>query len=278
MLNLFLQEPPSNLLRIWWCATGPLAFLPIHAAGMYNESRQGTALTLSNFAVSSYTPTVRALVDIIKSPREPKKEKLGVFMISQPDTPNLPRIPGTSEEVRRVERQLESRGIRVLRLDSGAATVNRSIANMKSYSCIHLACHAKQDTEKPLKSGFALYDGQLELSSIIQQRLIGVDFAFLSACQTSAGDEKLSEEAVHLAAGMLAAGYRGATATMWSINDIYGPKIAEDFYVNLTQNSEGLNGEHAARALHYAVQNLRKSLGDSESALLSWVPYVHFGL
>jgi len=199
-------------------------------------------------------------------------------MISQPDTPHLPYIPATTEEVRRVEQKLKSRDIQVLCLDSTAATVDRGIANMKSHSCIHFACHAKQNTEQPLKSGFSLYDGQLELSSIIQQRLVGADFVFLSACQTSAGDERLSEEAVHLAAGMLAAGYRGAVATMWSIRDEHGPIIAEDFYSNLIQDTEHLSGEYAARALHHATQNLRKSLGDSESALLTWVPYVHFGL
>ncbi|KDR77795.1 hypothetical protein GALMADRAFT_138850 [Galerina marginata CBS 339.88] len=245
---------------------------------IYDGFKPGIASTLPEFAISSYTPTVRALVDIVKTPREFDKEKSGLFMISQPDTPCLPRIPGTTEEVRRVERKLTSQDIQVLRLDSAAATVERGIENMKAYSCIHLACHAEQNTVKPLKNGFSLYDGRLELSSILQQRLVGADLAFLSACQTSAGDEKLSEEAVHLAAGMLAAGYRGAVATMWSIRDEHGPVIAEDFYSNLTQDSEGLSGEHAARALHHATQNLRKSLDDSELALLTWVPHVHFGL
>jgi len=70
---------------------------------------------------------------------------------------------------------------------------------------------------------------------------------------------------------MLAAGYRGAVATMWSIRDKHGPIIAEDFYSNLTKDTEHLSGEYAARALHHATQNLRKSLGDSESALLTLV-------
>ena len=265
-------------MRLWWCVSGPLAFLPIHAAGIYDGSKPGIASTLSDFAISSYTPTVRALVNSVKSPQEFDKGKSGLFMISQPDTPHLPRIPRTTEEVHRVKQKLMSQDIKVLGLDSAAATVDRAIANMKAYSCIHFSCHAHQNTEKPLKSGFYLYDGQLELSSIIQQNLVGADLAFLSACQTSAGDEKLSEEAVHLAAGMLAAGYRGAVATMWSIRDEHGPIIAEDFYSNLIQDSECLSGEYAARALHHATQNLRKSLGDSESALLTWVPYVHFGL
>lgn len=148
---------------------------------------------------------------------------------------------------------------------------------METHSCIHLACHASQNTDTPLKSGFSLYDGTLELSAIIQKRLIGAELAFLSACQTSTGDEKLSEEAVHLAAGMLAAGYRGVVATMWSISDKYGPQIAEDFYTAVLGGGDGLNGDCAAKALHDATQKLRRAIGDSESALLVWVPYVHFG-
>ena len=102
------------------------------------------------------------------------------------------------------------------------------------------------------------------------------------ACQTSKGDEKLSEEAVHLAAGMLAAGYVGVVATMWSISDQYGPQVAEDFYarlvfqnVELEQLSSSLSTENAAHALHYSTQKLRKQLGDSA---IDWIPYVHFGL
>lgn len=53
--------------------------------------------------------------------------------------------------------------------------------------------------------------------------------------QTSAGDKKLS---VHLAGGMLAAGYRGMVATMWSILDQHGPQIAEDLYAHLITPGE----------------------------------------
>ena len=112
--------------------------------------------------------------------------------------------------------------------------------------------------------------------------MVGADLAFLSACQTSTGDEKLSEEAVHLAAGMLAAGYRGVIATMWSISDQYGPQVAEYFYAELVsqelelkQMSGGLSTDDAASALHYSTQKLRKQLSNSA---LDWIPYVHFGL
>ena len=155
---------------------------------------------------------------------------------------------------------------------------------MKVHKSIHLACHGVQDTSQPLRSGFVMRDGRLELSDVIKIQNMHADLAFLSACQTSTGDEQLSEEAVHLAGGMLAAGYRGVVATMWTINDERAVEIAKDFYNNLLSYGpesgklEGLMSARAAYALHYASERMRERLGDSEDALHAWVPYVHFGI
>ena len=281
-LSSFLKEPPSKLPRIWWCATGPLAFLPIHAAGIYSTSITKTGLTLSDFAISSYIPNVRALTErVLDSPQvldKREKTKTTFFMISQPATPNLPCIPGTTKEVLALMQLLKNHNVQFLCLEGEVATVDQGITYMKSHSCIHFACHAHQNTEEPLKSRFILYDGGLELSDIIKMKLKEADFAYLSACQTSTGDEKLSEEAVHLAAGMLAAGYRGVVATMWSISDQHGPQVAKDFYSGLIPQDlepKELSTDNAAHALHYSTQKLRKQLGD---LALDWIPYVHFGL
>ena len=104
----------------------------------------------------------------------------------------------------------------------------------------------------------------------------------MSACQTSTGDEKLSDEAVHLAAGMLAVGYRSIVATMWSIQDKYGPVVAEGFYKDLMEKGTascrpGFDSINAAPALHQVIQSFRRQVGDAEQGLLTWVPYVHFG-
>jgi CHAT domain-containing protein len=153
---------------------------------------------------------------------------------------------------------------------------------MENHSWIHLACHGTQHPDEPLKSGFALADGRLELSTIIKYNLKHAEFAFLSACQTSTGDTTLSEESVHLAAAMLVTGYRGVVGTMWSIHDGHAPQVAEDFYSELLARSGEVEGrkrldhEQAAFALHHAVQKLRKRVGDSNYLL--WAPYVHFGL
>jgi len=167
-------------------------------------------------------------------------------------------------------------------LEAELATVSQVKLEMASHGSIHFACHASQDVDNPLRSGFYLHDGRLELADIMQQRIPYCDLAYLSACQTSTGDEKLSEEAVHIAAGMLAVGYRSVVATMWSIKDSAGPVVAERFYKYLMDQGSSarqleLDGTRAAHALHYAIQGIRKPSGDTEQDLLTWVPYVHFG-
>ena len=129
-------------------------------------------------------------------------------------------------------------------------------------------------------------DGRLELSDIIKIQNVQADLAFLSACHTSSGDEELPEEAVHLAGGMLAAGYQGVVATMWTINDNHAVAMAKDFYHYLLSHGpesgelegQGLLSARAAYALRYASECMRERLGNAEDALHAWVPYVYFGL
>lgn len=204
-------------------------------------------------------------------------------MVSQPDAPGQCPISATTNEIRTIEKRLIENGVPYLTLEGEHANVETGMANIEKYNFIHFACHAAQNAAEPLKSGFFFHDDLLELSTIIKANLKNADLAFLSACQTSKGDELLTEEAVHLAAGMLAAGYRGVIATMWSIRDEYAPRVADLFYKELLAcevraGGRGMNGMHAAYALHHAIQEFRQSLPDTDSALLAWIPYVHFGL
>jgi len=209
-----------------------------------------------------------------------------VLVIGQPNAPGLRSLPGTKRELKAIQETFSTANIPFLSLEGDPATIDRTMKELELHSCIHFACHAVQDASHPLKSGFYLSDGRLELWKVLQIQNPVADFAFLSACQTSKGEEGLSEEVIHLAAGLLAAGYRGVVATMWSIEDRYGPKVADEFYTDLIsrrgrmrEGRVGLVGSvGAAHALHHAIQRLREELGDSPSALLAWVPYVHMGV
>ncbi|KAF8811441.1 hypothetical protein BYT27DRAFT_6453579 [Phlegmacium glaucopus] len=274
------SSPPnlSDRRRIWWCPTGPLAFLPLHAAGVYGSAYERGSC-ISDFVVSSYTPTVRSLNDkFITSSASSKCTS--IVLISQPNAPGLSSIPSTRTETHGLKELMKGTAIDALLLEDAKATTENVKAEMKSRSWAHFACHGVQDVQEPLKSGLCLHDGRLELLEIMKEEIPNLDLAFLSACQTSKGDLKLSEEVVHLAAGMLAAGYRGVVGTMWSISDLHGPVFATEFYEYLLRDNPGLDGldsTRAAYALDYATRKVRERLGESDNAFLTWVPYVHFG-
>ncbi|KIJ26069.1 hypothetical protein M422DRAFT_192716, partial [Sphaerobolus stellatus SS14] len=118
---------------------------------------------------------------------------------------------------------------------------------------------------------------RLTLAMLTSLKITQGGLAFLSACQTAKGDEKLSDEAVHLSAGMLAAGFRGVIATMWSVGDQVAPQVARDVYKYLKES--GMDVSEAAHALHLAVENSRNYMqGEDDAAFISWVPFIHMGM
>jgi CHAT domain-containing protein len=266
--------------RIWWCPTGPLSFLPIHAAGTYGGTHSESVL---DYVVSSYTPNVTALTRRFEDCRSIDDSVAGLFLTSQPDGIPGSQIPGTTREVKEIyETSLKYGTARVEMLNGDHVTPDECLNHLDRFSSVHLACHGSQDMKNPLSSQFFFHHGTLDLSTVIKKDLKNADLAFLSACQTSTGDEKLVEEAVHLAAGMLAAGYRRVVGTMWSIGDVTAQRVAVDFYDYLFKHKEARSGDRfdgalSAYALHHAVQELRKTTGDSEASLLAWLPFVHFG-
>jgi CHAT domain-containing protein len=268
---IFLQASfTEDLPRIWWCATGPLAFLPIHAAGIYNNGM--ARYDISDYAVSSYTPTLNALINAGKY-HSTRQTFRGLLAVSQPNTPGYLELPNTTEELVRIRQQAHD--FTVHELKGPAALIKSVVDGMNTHSWVHLACHAVQHPIEPTKSALCLHDGHLELSTIITKSFPHADFAFLSACQTATGDEKLSEEAVHLAAGLMLAGYSSVIATIWSIMDKDPPIIADHVYSELFSDTLP-DSTKAALALHHAVKALRQKVGDS--AFLSWVPFIHVGV
>ncbi|SJK99821.1 uncharacterized protein ARMOST_03132 [Armillaria ostoyae] len=266
------SDPP----RLWWCPTGPLSFLPLHAAGLYNTAERGTKAY--EFVASSYTPTVGILADI--SNQQPE-EFSGLLTVCQPHTPGQNPIPKTEDEVCSVVQVAVESGsaMNVSLLGNDDATPDAVLSGMVGHSWIHLACHARQDPTQPLESAFMLAGDPkegcpLKLTEIAKRANTKADFAFLSACQTATGDVSLSEESVHLAAGMLMAGYRRVIATMWAVNDSDAPIIAKMVYEYMLSDGRADSGK-SCLALHRATASLRKERGVTN--FMSWVPFIHYG-
>lgn len=201
-----------------------------------------------------------------------------ILAISQPDTPGQSRLPGTTKEITEILSSTAHHASATW-LNNKDATVSTVLGAMKTHSWCHFACHGIQHPGNPTESAFMLHDGPLTLHTMMRQSFSSAQIAFLSACQTATGDERLKEESVHLAAGMLAAGYSTVFGTLWSIQDKDAPLVAKEVYKHLLeQTEEVIVGNHVrgAYALHEATKRLREVVG--EKAFVRWVPFVHFGV
>ncbi|CUA76642.1 BAI1-associated protein 3 [Rhizoctonia solani] len=258
----------SHLPHITWCPTGTLSFLPLHAAGDYSQPHT----RIFDYVVSSYTPTLTALLGSTPRSLEPGSR---VLAIGQAITPGHNPLPGTTKELAHVKQHAQTRtNVEYSQLIDAEATMATVLDAMEQHDWVHLACHAHQNVNDPTKSGFYLHDGILDLSAINRKSFKNKGLAFLSACQTATGDEKLPDEAIHLASGMLMAGYPSVIATMWSVVDQDAPFVADKVYAQLMKDGKLEDGE-TGRALHNAIAGLREQVGEKEFG--RWVPYIHIG-
>ncbi|KAF8469924.1 CHAT domain-containing protein [Gautieria morchelliformis] len=264
-LGLEKSDTPPNL---WWCPTGPFTFLPIHAAGLYNAEEPQC---VSDYVVSLYTPTITTLLSNVCI-----SDSFKMMVVIEPNTPGQSGLPYTVDELQRIERHVPEKDL----IKFQSANVEEVLSHLPNTSIAHFACHGQQHPENPLESALLLYDGPLKVSQIMQQPTHNAQLAFLCACQTAMGDKTLSDEAIHLASALLFAGFRGVVATMWSISDEDGPKVAEAFYEYLYRKKPSAvagmfqpDTREAARALHVAIDKLR-----SEGVSFKrWVPFIHMG-
>jgi len=124
-------------------------------------------------------------------------------------------LPATREELARIQKHVPPENLVCLGIPGAPALIDTVLSHLPTVSIAHFACHGEQGAMNPLSSALILEDGQLNLSRIMKQSIPRATLAFLSACQTSTGDAKLPDEAIHLAAALLFTGFRGTVATMW---------------------------------------------------------------
>ncbi|KZV66254.1 hypothetical protein PENSPDRAFT_689129 [Peniophora sp. CONT] len=243
----------GSLPHITWCPTGPLCYLPLHAAGVYSDP---LGPRVYDFVVSSYVPSLAALLRCYNDIPETTPQAL---IVTQPATPGHSPLRGTVDERSRLATVFSESNIRKSTLDDAQATV---------------------DAVQVSWSAFALYNGPLTLAKLMSTMANDAELAFLSACQTAVGDSRTPEESAHLGADMLAVGFKGVVATTWSIVDNDAPVVVEAYYKELlalrNAGSVGKDETGAAYALHEATRVLREKVGVEDFA--RWVSFVHFGV
>ncbi|KAG0692896.1 hypothetical protein DFH29DRAFT_816983 [Suillus ampliporus] len=82
------------------------------------------------------------------------------------------------------------------------------------------------------------------------------EFAFLSACHTTVGDEKTLDEVIHLVAGLQFSGFKSVIGTLWVVDDDVAKHVVEAFYENMFNDLKdgSMDCTKAANALDAATR------------------------
>lgn len=259
--------------RMWWCPTGPLTVLPLHSAGFHDDPDDTTRRAVIDRVVSSYTPTLRALLEA-RSPRSSAGSTQDadgegrLLIVSLDDTPGQRPLDGTRERValRAIpqERRTELEGPRATRQDVLAA--------LSSHRWVHFSCHGDQDLHDPSRGGLRMYDEMLTIADASAAEFRG-DYVGLAACKSAVGGVKLLDEAITLAAALHYIGYRHVVATLWSVDDDASSDVFTAMYQRMIADGK-MRPDLAAVALHDVVRSLR---GRDFASPRAWTPFTHTG-
>ncbi|MFF5225065.1 CHAT domain-containing protein [Dactylosporangium sp. NPDC000521] len=259
--------------RLWWCPSGQLQLVPIHAAGKHEQPGEAVL----DRVVSSYTPGLRALARARTDPRTPDTahdllsgERL--LIVAMPTT-------GDDRSLDLPEVRLERDHLisllpsdRWTLLEGTDATRSRVLAALGDCGMVHFSCHGQQNPQRPSDSGVVLDDGTLTVADIANaphdRRL-----AVLSACKTATVGTDVADEVVTLAAALHYSGWRHVVATLWSVWADAAADITCDLYTHAAAGGR-LRPDATALALHEAIRHDREHSPDHPTR---WAPFVHIG-
>ncbi|MFD0424486.1 CHAT domain-containing protein [Streptomyces parvus] len=256
--------------RLWWCATGLLSFLPLHAAGR-GAADSGTWVV--DRAVCSYTPTVRALVrarDGLTSGGVAPGARPAPLVVALAETPGAAPLPGVAREVELLGELFPGGRL----LAGPAATVAAVGRALEAHPWVHFSCHGVNEPLDPSRSGLVLYDGRLTVSDAAAQRPGSPELAVLSACSAAQGGIRLSDEAVQLASSFQLAGYPHVIGTLWPVADKLATRLTEEFYAALAADLDRGRTVDPATALHHPVRALRDRYAQAPHL---WAAHIHTG-
>lgn len=283
-------EPEEPLPRIWWAPGGVLSFLPLHAAGHHTTDSQTAdgqtdpgsyAPTVMDNAVSSYTPTIRALRHARERHAARLTQPASSLIIGMPTTPGLPadsHLSHVPEEVEAVRKLVPTP--LVLLEPEDEPTRDRVLTELPRHAYVHFACHGTSDTDDPSASRLLLHDhatAPLTVASLAPINLARARLAYLSACDAATNASmELLDEAIDLASAFQLAGFPSVVGTRWAIDDEVAVMITERFYADIRDGASGdLRVAEAARALHRAVLRQRDDLPATPTL---WASYFHTGV
>jgi len=257
--------------RLWWCPTGWLTFLPLHAAGSGDSPHD----SVMDQVVSSYTPN---LAQLIRARALVPKESRQVVILAPALGPGSD-LPAVHVEAGMVAQHFPANHV-TLDENADKESCLRAIGDA---AVLHFAGHGQAPgfqrgrRGSPSPGGLVIgrpgayaFLSPRELADLPQSR---ARFAYLSACVTATPDNLVPDEATHPAAVLHFGGFPHVIATLYPVNDYFGLRIATGVYDALVRDGV-LDEGRAARVLHDA---LRALLREQPSAAATCAAFMHFG-
>ncbi|KUJ17458.1 uncharacterized protein LY89DRAFT_53945 [Mollisia scopiformis] len=287
--------------HICWVPVGALCALPIHAAGNYSKAGPLEESALRR-AISSYSPSIKALLYIQHSRREMdvgcRTDR--VLLVSMEKTLDCRDLPYARQEVDLLNENLPSEATLIknmpLKKDVKEALPGSSI--------FHFAGHGISHPLDPLKSSLLLKDWKDDALTVEDLMTLNLDesppfLAYLSACSTAViKDPKLIDEGIHLMSAFQLVGFHHVIGSLWALSDEHCVAVAADVYDEIMKSN--MSDDSVPCGLHNAVTRLSegkflsnrhvelREVDEDEDDLASWdlsvgdpriwAAYIHMGL
>jgi hypothetical protein len=252
--------------RLWWCPTGPLVSMPLHAAQSTGEGTLGVITALER-CVSSFTGSLAGLAGAVRraSDAAPVTEVALVGCATGVADHPLAHVHDELDAVAAHVRAGERR-------DEPAPTVAAVLDLVERAPALHIASHARSQ-DRETSAALLLHDGALELPMLGAHRPARPAWAFVSACGTAEAEPGTADEHLTLAAGFQAAGYPYVVGTLWSVVDDVAVETAGAVYGHVV-HPDGMDLSRTAAAMSSVSLDLRRRY---PAYPFLWAGHVHFG-
>lgn len=275
------QVDPSELMIV---PDGALHGLPFEALLLRGGSKPQFALDV--LPPVAYAPSANILARLVQRSAPDRRALRRLLTVGNPVYKDLPPLPGTADECKRIIEAFSGSGRSVVSLLGTNATEGNVASNIKGCGLVHIAAHGLIDEQyenlfgrialtPPVDPQSSQNDGYLSYNEILDLPLSNCELAVLSACRTNVGPRRPLEAANSLAQVFLAAGARRVVASHWSVSDVSTAELMAEFFEDLVAQRRRNLPLNYAQALHQAKRRVRND--PRWTAPYYWAPFVLVG-
>ncbi len=257
-------------VRLWWSLSHLLAYLPVHAA-----APDRSAPSMLDYAVSSFTPSVTALLAGRQRAARAVHESHTVLGVAMRTTPGFAELTAADAEI---EALADLWPHQAVLLHGEQATSASVTAALRSHHIVHFACHAAVSYDDPFSARLVLSDDEtspLTIWRMVDSGASGTgELAYLSACRSARPNIALPTESLHIASAFYAAGFDQVIGNLWPVEDEISLQACRTVYTQLAESADAgmLRGAQA-------VNNWgRAQRGRDPNTLTRYASMTHTGI